>query len=70
MEEIRFNSEDLQLFASRGFEVYKNSNGRYEIRPTVIETSARWEEAIKNAKILGLELNQNFEIVSYDRKRQ
>jgi len=70
MYNIPFNQEDLESFMSRGFEVYKSSNGRYKIKPTVVETSARWEEAVKNAKTLGIELNQNFEIVTYNKGKK
>ena len=68
MNEFNFTPADLEHFMSRGFEVYKSNNGRFYIKPTIINTHTRLEEAIHNAKIAGLEISTNLEVLNYTRK--
>lgn len=67
MERLIFTNEDLERFKSRGFEIYKSSNGKFYIRPTIAATSGRWEEAIKNAQVLGLELSTKMEVLKFEK---
>lgn len=68
MESFSFTPKDLEYFKSRGFQVYKRDNGKFYLEPSIIPTSARWEEAMVNARIVGIELSPNMEILSYTKK--
>jgi len=66
MQDFKFTKAQLEKFLSRGFEVYKDSNGKYFIKPAIVNTLKRREEAVENAQKCGLVLTTNLEVLYFN----